>query len=76
MLIFLFTRTQLATKYKSNPNVAFGLMNEPHEVDINKWADTLQQVVTGIRNAGAISQMSKFLKSLHLNMIKFFTALK
>lgn len=30
--------TQIATRYKSTANVAFGVMNEPHEVDIKKWA--------------------------------------
>ncbi|RDL39052.1 (Trans)glycosidase [Venustampulla echinocandica] len=49
--------TQLATKYKSQANIAFGVMNEPHEVDIDKWADTVQQVVTAIRGTGATSQM-------------------
>jgi aryl-phospho-beta-D-glucosidase BglC (GH1 family) len=28
--------TQVATKYKSQSMIAFGVMNEPHEVDINK----------------------------------------
>lgn len=33
-------------------------MNEPHDVpDIDKWANTVQAVVTAIRNAGAKSQM-------------------
>ncbi|KAK7704739.1 Endoglucanase EG-II [Botryosphaeria dothidea] len=48
---------QLATKYKDNTKVAFGVMNEPHDVpDISKWADTVQAVVTAIRNAGATTQ--------------------
>ncbi|KAJ9156104.1 Glycoside hydrolase family 5 protein [Pleurostoma richardsiae] len=42
--------TQLATKYASQPKIMFGLMNEPHDVpDINKWADTVQAVVSAIR---------------------------
>jgi endoglucanase len=49
--------TQLATKYKSNDKVIFGLMNEPHDVDINVWANTVQAAVTAIRNAGATSQL-------------------
>ncbi|KAL2071451.1 hypothetical protein VTL71DRAFT_12686 [Oculimacula yallundae] len=49
--------TQLATKYKGNSKLIFGLMNEPHDVDINRWAQTVQVVVTAIRNAGATSQM-------------------
>ncbi|EHL00247.1 putative endoglucanase EG-II [Glarea lozoyensis 74030] len=51
--------TQLAAKYKGETRIAFGLMNEPHEVDINKWADTLQLVVNAIRGAGATTQMSE-----------------
>lgn len=55
---FVSLWTQLATKYKSESKIAFGVMNEPHEVDITKWADTVQQVVTAIRGAGATTQMS------------------
>jgi len=49
--------TQLATKYKDSTNIAFGVMNEPHDLDINMWAGTVQLVVTAIRTAGATSQM-------------------
>jgi len=49
--------TQLATKYKSEANVLFGVMNEPHDVDITEWAATVQLVVTAIRNAGATTQI-------------------
>ncbi|KAG4435874.1 Endoglucanase EG-II [Cadophora sp. M221] len=49
--------TQLAVKYKGNAKIIFGLMNEPHDVDINRWATTVQVVVAAIRNAGATSQM-------------------
>lgn len=45
--------SQIATKYKSNTKVAFGIMNEPHDVDINEWATTVQAAVTAIRQAGA-----------------------
>ncbi|KAF2256945.1 glycoside hydrolase family 5 protein [Trematosphaeria pertusa] len=49
---------QLATKYGSNSKVAFGVMNEPHDIpDIKKWADTVQAVVTAIRGAGASSNI-------------------
>lgn len=37
--------------------MVFELMNEPHDLDINIWAATCQKAVTGIRNAGATSQM-------------------
>lgn len=49
--------SQLATKYKSNDKVIFGLMNEPHDVDVPLWATSVQAAVTAIRNAGASSQM-------------------
>lgn len=49
--------TQLATKYKSSTKVIFGLMNEPHDVDITAWAASCQAAVTAIRNAGATSQI-------------------
>ncbi|KAH8887789.1 glycoside hydrolase family 5 protein [Thozetella sp. PMI_491] len=49
--------TQLAKKYASEAKMVFGIMNEPHDVpDINKWADTVQAVVTAIRGV-AKSQM-------------------
>ncbi|QSZ33224.1 hypothetical protein DSL72_002812 [Monilinia vaccinii-corymbosi] len=48
--------SQLATKYKGNTKVIFGLMNEPHDLtSITTWAASLQAVVTAIRQAGATS---------------------
>lgn len=47
----------LAKQYADNDKVVFGLMNEPHDLDIDIWARTCQKVVTGIRNAGATSQI-------------------
>lgn len=32
-------------------------MNEPHDLDVPTWANTVQLTVTAIRNAGASSQM-------------------
>lgn len=49
--------SQLATKYKSNTKVIFGLMNEPHDLDVPTWSNTVQAAVTAIRNAGASAQM-------------------
>ncbi len=49
--------TELATKYASNEKVVFELMNEPHDLDVNIWAQTCQKAVTAIRGAGATSQM-------------------
>ncbi|KAI7552516.1 Endoglucanase [Hortaea werneckii] len=48
--------SQLATKYADNDKVVFGVMNEPHGVDIDSWADSVQAAVTAIRKAGATSQ--------------------
>lgn len=49
--------TQLATQYAASPKVVFELMNEPHDLDIDTWAQTCQRAVTAIRAAGATSQM-------------------
>ena len=47
---------QLAQKYASQSNVIFGLMNEPHDLNMTIWATTLQQVVDTIRENGATTQ--------------------
>ena len=50
--------SQLATMYKSESQIAFGVMNEPHDIpDINLWAGSVQAAVTAIRQAGATTQM-------------------
>lgn len=41
--------TSLATQYANNTNVFFGIMNEPHDLTVATWADTVQAVVTAIR---------------------------
>ncbi|KAK6842537.1 glycoside hydrolase family 5 protein [Apiospora arundinis] len=45
--------SQLAKKYASQSKLIFGLMNEPHDLDMTKWAASAQAAVTAIRNAGA-----------------------
>ncbi|KAF8157039.1 carbohydrate-binding module family 1 protein/Glycoside hydrolase family 5 protein [Crassisporium funariophilum] len=48
----------IASHYRREPKVVFGVMNEPHDVpDINLWAQTVQEVVLAIRLAGATHQM-------------------
>ncbi|KKA31089.1 hypothetical protein TD95_001784 [Thielaviopsis punctulata] len=47
----------IAEPYKGNDKVIFGLMNEPHDLNINLWAETCQAVVNGLRNSGATSQI-------------------
>ncbi|KAF7325063.1 Endoglucanase EG-II [Mycena kentingensis (nom. inval.)] len=55
---FAATWSTIAAKYKANPRIIFGIMNEPHDVpDINAWATTVQAAVTAIRQAGATTQM-------------------
>ncbi|KAG6911572.1 Manganese dependent endoglucanase Eg5A [Tephrocybe rancida] len=49
--------SQLATKYKSNPKIIFGIMNEPHDLNsVSTWATSVQAAVNAIRAAGATSQ--------------------
>ncbi|KIM99752.1 glycoside hydrolase family 5 protein [Oidiodendron maius Zn] len=48
---------QIAAKYAGSSKVIFGVMNEPHDLDITTWATSVQWAVTSIRNAGATSQM-------------------
>ncbi|KAI0084044.1 glycoside hydrolase superfamily [Irpex rosettiformis] len=51
---FISLWTQLSEKFQNEPRVIFGIMNEPHDlISVPTWADTLQQVVTAIRNSGA-----------------------
>jgi len=67
------TWSQIATKYASQSNIIFGSMNEPHDLDINEWATTLQTVVTAIRSAGATSQMIFLSGTNYANAISFPT---
>jgi hypothetical protein len=45
--------SKIAAKYKSEKNIAFGLMNEPHDLTMSTWATSVQAAVTAIRKAGA-----------------------
>jgi endoglucanase len=49
--------SQLASKYANTPQVAFDIMNEPHDMNIQTWAATVQAAVTAIRNAGATNHV-------------------
>lgn len=48
--------SQLAKKYVGSKNAAFGIINEPHDLNIDMWADTVQAAVKAIRDAGAKDQ--------------------
>lgn len=45
--------SKLASHFKDQPKVFFGVMNEPHDVDSKTWIGVVQQVVTAIRQQGA-----------------------
>ncbi|KAL5611857.1 hypothetical protein BROUX41_000569 [Berkeleyomyces rouxiae] len=55
--VFAKLWTNIAAPWKDNDHVVFGLMNEPHDLDIQAWADTCQHVVNELRKSGAESQM-------------------
>lgn len=44
---------RVAVEFKSNPNVIFGLMNEPHKQTPKQWRAVAEYGVYGIRKAGA-----------------------
>ena len=47
---------KLAFHYKSNPDVMFGLMNEPHDQSASAWLSSANAAIAAIRSAGAVSQ--------------------
>lgn len=48
---------RLASKYAQTANIIFGVMNEPHELDLTQWAVSVQAALKAIRDAGAKSQL-------------------
>jgi endoglucanase len=44
---------RLALQFKDNPRVLFGLMNEPHSMPTETWAEAAQAALDTIRAAGA-----------------------
>ena len=48
--------SKLAAHYASNPNVIFGIMNEPHNQSAAQWEPIEQDSINAIRAAGATSQ--------------------
>lgn len=45
--------SRLANRYKNSPKVAFGLMNEPHDISGPAWRRIADQTVSAIRKTGA-----------------------
>jgi endoglucanase len=48
---------KLAFHYKSNPEVIFGLMNEPHDQSATVWLSSANAAIAAIRSAGATQQI-------------------
>lgn len=44
---------RLAARFKARPNVAFGLMNEPHDMPTEQWVSAANAALAAIRNVGA-----------------------
>jgi len=44
---------RLALQFKANPHVLFGLVNEPHSLATETWADAAQAAIDAIRATGA-----------------------
>ncbi|KAI0963964.1 Manganese dependent endoglucanase Eg5A [Taiwanofungus camphoratus] len=49
--------SQLSKVFGSNDRLLFGIMNEPHDLDIPTWAESVQYVVNAIRAAGATNYL-------------------
>jgi endoglucanase len=45
--------SRIATRYKNNRNVMFGLMNEPNKQSAEDWANMAQAAIYAIRKTGA-----------------------
>ncbi len=44
---------KLAAEFKDNPNVIFGLMNEPHNMTTESWLEAANAAIAAIRSTGA-----------------------
>jgi endoglucanase len=44
---------RLAQHFGGDPHVVFGIMNEPHEIDVDAWAAIAQATLASIRSTGA-----------------------
>ena len=45
--------SKLAVHYRSDPRIAFAIMNEPHDIGAHVWRNIAEQVVAAIRQTGA-----------------------
>lgn len=44
---------RLASEYRNDPSIQFGLMNEPHDVAATQWLAAANAAISAIRQAGA-----------------------
>src|SRR5262249_27202418 len=44
--------SRLATEFKGNAQVLFGLMNEPHDMPTEQWVGAANTAISAIRSAG------------------------
>jgi endoglucanase len=45
--------SRLADQFRSNPYVVFGVMNEPHDMDVSVWVTAANAAIAAIRDTGA-----------------------
>ena len=50
--------SRLATVFKDNPHVLFGVMNEPHDMDTDSWVASANEAIRRIRLAGATNTIA------------------
>lgn len=48
---------KLAGEFADNPDVIFGLMNEPHDQSAGQWLESANAAIAAIREAGATQQV-------------------
>lgn len=48
---------KLASEFADNPDVIFGLMNEPHDQTAGQWLESANAAIAAIREAGATQQV-------------------
>lgn len=61
---------RLAELYRDNDRVAFGLMNEPYDIDPEQWRQAAQAAITSIRETGARNRI--LVSSTHWNSAAHF----
>jgi len=50
--------SRLATEFKGNSRVMFGLMNEPHDIDVTTWVQAANAAIVAIRATGTTNTIT------------------